>query len=362
MEDIKPLKSWKMVKDTPIAIAGPCSAETEEQLYATCKAIKEQIDITMLRAGIWKPRTRPNSFEGVGEVGLQWFSNIKKELDMPITTEVATPQHVELALKYGVDVLWIGARTTVNPFAVQDIADALKGVDIPVIVKNPINPDLALWLGAIERIYNSGVRHIAALHRGFSSFEKTKYRNLPMWQIPIGLKSKAPSIPMLCDPSHIAGTRELIQPVSQKALDLNFDGLMIETHVTPDEAWSDAKQQITPKRLKEVLDAIRIRQPESDDPMFNNKLDELRAQIDNVDREVLEALAARVALVEKIGEYKKENDVTAFQADRWIKVFQTRPEWGEALNLNKPFVEQLIKLMHDESIRIQTKVLNSETV
>lgn len=361
MEDIKPLKSWEMVRDTPIAIAGPCSAETEEQLYETCKAIKE-LDITMLRAGIWKPRTRPNSFEGVGEVGLKWFRDIKKELDMPITTEVATPQHVELALKYEVDVLWVGARTTVNPFAVQELADCLKGVDIPVIVKNPINPDLALWMGAIERIYNAGIRQIAALHRGFSSFEKTKYRNVPMWQIPLSLKSKMPSLPILCDPSHIGGTRESIQPISQKAIDLNYDGLMIETHCNPDEAWSDAKQQVTPKRLGEILDAIRIRKPVSDDPVFNTKLDDLRQQIDNVDREVLECLAARMSLVSQIGDYKKDNNVTAFQAERWIKVFQTRPEWGEQLNLNKPFVEQLLKLMHDESIRIQTKILNTETV
>jgi chorismate mutase len=361
MEDIKPLKSWEMVRDTPIAIAGPCSAETEEQLYATCKAIKE-LDITMLRAGIWKPRTRPNSFEGVGETGLKWFRDIKKELNMPITTEVATPQHVELALKYEVDVLWIGARTTVNPFGVQDIADALRGVDIPVIIKNPVNPDLALWLGAVERIYGAGIRRIAALHRGFSSFEKTRYRNLPMWQIPIALKSEVPSLPMLCDPSHIGGTRDLIQPISQKAIDLNYDGLMIETHISPDEAWSDAKQQVTPARLGEILNAIRIRKPASDDPVFNNKLDELRTKIDHVDREILESLASRMALVEKIGEYKKENNVTAFQAERWIKVFQTRPEWGEQLNLNKPFVEMLLKLIHDESIRIQTKVLNTETV
>lgn len=361
MNDIQSLKSWKVVRDTPIAIAGPCSAETEEQLLETCREIKK-LDITMLRAGIWKPRTRPNTFEGVGEEGLKWFQQVKKELDMPITTEVANPKHVELALKYDVDVLWIGARSTVNPFTIQEIADSLKGVDIPVIVKNPINPDLALWMGAIERFYFAGLRQIAALHRGFSSFEKTKYRNVPMWQIPISLKSKLPSLPVLCDPSHIAGNRELIQPISQKAIDLNYDGLMIETHYNPDEAWSDAKQQVTPERLGEILNAIKIRKPQSDDPVFNNQLDTLRQQIDNVDREILEALAARVHLVNKIGDYKKDNNVTAFQAERWIKVFQTRPEWGEALKLHKPFVESLLKLIHDESIRIQTKILNTETV
>ena len=361
MEDIQSLKSWKVVRDTPIAIAGPCSAETEEQLLETCRKIKE-LDITMLRAGIWKPRTRPGTFEGVGEEGLKWFQQVKKELDMPITTEVANPQHVELALKYDVDVLWIGARSTVNPFTVQEIADSLKGVDIPVIIKNPINPDLALWMGAIERIYNSGIRQIAALHRGFSSFEKTKYRNIPMWQIPISLKSKMPSLPLLCDPSHIGGTRDLIQPISQKALDLNYDGLMIETHYNPDEAWSDAKQQVTPERLGEILDSIQIRKPVSDDPMFNNQLEVLRSQIDNVDREIIECLAARMNLVGKIGDYKKDNNVTAFQAERWVKVFQTRPEWGEQLSLHKPFIEQLLKLIHDESIRVQTKILNTETV
>jgi chorismate mutase len=359
--DILPLKSWEMVRDTPIAIAGPCSAETEEQLFETCKAIKE-LDITMLRAGIWKPRTRPNSFEGIGEIGLEWFRNVKRELNMPITTEVATAQHVEMALKYDVDVLWIGARSTANPFTVQDIADVLKGVDIPVIVKNPVNPDLSLWLGAVERLYNSGLRRIAALHRGFSSHEKTKYRNQPMWQIAINLKSTVPNLPMLCDPSHIGGSRDLILPISQKAIDLNYDGLMIETHWKPDEAWSDASQQVTPARLGEILNTIKIRKPSSDDPIFNTQLEDLRDKIDRVDREILEALAARMGLVEKIGEYKKDNNVTAFQADRWIKVFQTRPQWGEQLHLHKPFVEMLLKLIHDESIRIQTKILNTETV
>ncbi|MFT5915663.1 MAG: chorismate mutase [Bacteroidia bacterium] len=361
MEDIQPLKSWKMVRETPIAIAGPCSAETEEQLLETCRQIKK-LDITMLRAGIWKPRTRPGTFEGVGEEGLKWFQQVKKELDMPITIEVANPQHVELALKYGVDVLWLGARSTVNPFTVQEIADSLKGVDIPVIIKNPINPDLALWMGAIERIYNAGITQIAALHRGFSSHQKTKYRNQPMWQIPISLKSKMPQLPLLCDPSHIGGTRDLILPVSQKAIDLNYDGLMIETHYNPEEAWSDASQQVTPERLGEILHNIKIRKPQSTDPLFNTKLEDLREKIDRVDKEILVALADRMRLVEQIGDYKKENDVTAFQAERWIQVFQTRPEWGEKLLLHKPFVENILKLIHDESIRAQTKILSSDTV
>lgn len=362
MEDILPLKSWSMVRETPIAIAGPCSAETEEQLYNTCKAIQEQIQITMLRAGIWKPRTRPGSFEGVGEIGLQWFANVKKELGMPITVEVATPQHVELALKYGVDVLWIGARSTVNPFTVQDIADALKGVDVPVMIKNPINPDISLWLGAIERIYNSGIRKIAAIHRGFSSHEKSKYRNEPMWNIAIGLKSSLPHISMICDPSHIGGTRDLIFPISQKAIDLNYDGLMIETHIDPDRALSDAKQQVTPARLREILDQVTIRQATSDDVEFNSHLNDLRAKIDRVDREILELIGQRTKYVEQIGEYKKENNVTVFQADRWIHIFQERPKLAAELGIDRTFIEQLFKLVHDESIRIQTKIMNTETV
>ncbi len=361
MQDIVGLKEWSMVRDTPIAIAGPCSAESEEQLMATCKAIKEEIDITMLRAGIWKPRTRPGTFEGVGEIGLSWFKTVKDELGMPITTEVANAQHVELALKYDVDVLWIGARSTVNPFTVQEIADALKGVDIPVIIKNPINPDLPLWIGAIERIYNSGIRHIAALHRGFSASGESKYRNDPMWQIALNLKSELPNLPLLCDPSHIGGTRDLIYEISQKAIDLDYDGLMIETHIDPSKALSDAKQQVTPKRLAEILNEVKIRKSKSDDVEFNNHLDELRLKIDRVDREILEALASRMKYVEQIGEYKKENNVTVFQAQRWIQVFQTRPQLAKELGLGKNFIEQLFKLVHDESIRIQTVIMNSET-
>ncbi len=361
MEDILPLKEWEIVtKGTPIAIAGPCSAETEEQLLGTCREISQHIDVTMFRAGIWKPRTRPGSFEGIGEEGLKWIKTAKEELKKPFTVEVANAQHVELALKYGVDVLWIGARSTVNPFTVQEIADALQGVNVPVIIKNPINPDLALWIGAIERIYNAGIRQIAALHRGFSSHEKSKYRNLPMWQMPISLKSQLPNLAMLCDPSHIGGTRDLIFPISQKAIDLNYDGLMIETHHNPDEAWSDAKQQVTPARLAEILNSVKIRSTSSDDEEFNNHLTQLREKIDRVDKELLEILATRMGYVEQIGEYKRENNVTAFQASRWIDVFQSRPEWAKQLGLNRHFTEHLFKLIHDESIRHQTHILNSE--
>jgi len=309
-------------KRKPVVIAGPCSAETEEQLYETCKQIlaNNAGDVDIFRAGIWKPRTRPNSFEGVGEIGLKWFSEVKKQLGITIATEVATPQHVELALKYGVDILWIGARSTVNPFTVQDIADVLKGVDIPVIIKNPINPDVALWLGAIERISNAGVTKIAAMHRGFSTFEKTKYRNSPMWQLAIELKSKLPELPIFFDPSHVGGKRELIEPLSQKALDLNYDGLMIESHITPDTAWSDAEQQVTPLRLGEILDAIKIRSTSIDDQDFLTHLEELRIKIDRVDKEMIEMLANRMKLVEQIGDYKKANGVAVFQFERWIQV------------------------------------------
>jgi len=359
MKDIKPLNEWNVIKDVPIAIAGPCSAETEEQLYITCKAIKK-LDISMLRAGIWKPRTRPGTFEGVGEVGLRWMRDVKKDLQMPATVEVANAKHVELALKYEMDVLWIGARSTVNPFTVQEIADALQGVDIPVMVKNPINPDLALWKGAIERIYTAGIKRIAAIHRGFSSFEKTKYRNVPMWQLAIALKTEMPNVSMICDPSHIAGTRDLIQPISQKAIDLNYHGLMIETHFDPDNALSDAKQQITPHRLGEILDSIKIRQVASENQAFNSILETMRNQIDQVDREILEAIATRQSLVEKLGEYKKENNVTVFQANRWIELFKARGEWGAQMNLSKEFVGQIFKLVHDESIRVQSKIMNTD--
>ena len=356
-----PLAQWKAIRDIPVCIGGPCSAETEEQVFETCRRLKEEVDLHIVRAGIWKPRTRPGSFEGVGEKGLPWLKRVKDELGLKIATEVATPQHVELALKYEVDVLWIGARSTVNPFTVQEIADALQGVDdAEVIVKNPVNPDLGLWVGGIERIYRAGVHKIAALHRGFSAYEKGKYRNPPMWQIPIALKSKLPDIPLFCDPSHIGGARDMIYPVSQKAIDLNYDGLMVETHIDPDSAWSDAQQQVTPTVLKTILDAIRIPKPTSDDPMFNSKLVHLREKIDQVDHELIDALAARQRLVEQIGDYKKEQNISVFQVERWLQVFQQRPEWGSQQGMRAEFVELLYKLIHDESIRAQTAIMEDQ--
>ncbi|MDX2302879.1 MAG: bifunctional 3-deoxy-7-phosphoheptulonate synthase/chorismate mutase type II [Microscillaceae bacterium] len=360
---INPLNNWVNFKQKPLIIAGPCSAESEEQLMETCRQLLDS-KVDVFRAGIWKPRTRPNSFEGYGEKALPWVKTVKDELKVPFTIEVASPYHIEQALKYGIDILWIGARTTVNPFNVQEIADALKGVDIPVMIKNPINPDLHLWIGAIERIYNAGIRNIAAIHRGFSTLQNTKYRNIPTWQIPIELKTHLPEIPIICDPSHIAGRRDLLMEIAQKALDLNYDGLMIESHIDPDNALSDAQQQVTPHRLKEMLSELKIRivRDQNEDLEFINHLDELRDQIDNVDRELIEILKRRMALVEKACEYKRENNVTIFQVDRWNEIFRTRSEWAKKMSLNKDFITEVYKLIHIESIRTQTEVMTIQDI
>lgn len=361
MNDILNMKDWEIFADRkfPVVIAGPCSAETEEQILRVAQSLKN-IDISMLRAGVWKPRTRPGTFEGVGEKGFQWLKEAKEKFEIPITVEVATAKHVDLALKYGVDILWIGARTTVNPFSVQEIADALKGVDIPVMVKNPINPDFSLWKGAIERLYMVGLNKIAAIHRGFASFEKTKYRNIPIWQIPISLKSEFPNISIVCDPSHIGGARDLIKPVSQRAIDYNYDGLMIETHPNPDKAWSDAKQQIDPETLNTLLGELTLKQTNTDNVIFKTQLQRLRKQIDLIDNEIIDALAARFKLVNQIGEYKRENKITAFQSDRWIDIFQNRIKAAQDLHIAKPFSEQLFKLIHDHSLMIQSKIIDQE--
>ena len=362
--EFAPLSSWFPnnpqwnTDKKPLFIAGPCSAETPEQLMETCQDIAKDDRVQVLRAGIWKPRTRPGSFEGVGKIGLEWLLDVKKETGKLITTEVAKPEHVEEALKHEVDILWIGARSVVNPFTMQEIADSLKGIDVPVIVKNPINPDVALWMGGIERIYQAGINKMAALHRGFSSYGNTKYRNEPMWQLAIEIKSKLPSLPLLCDPSHIGGKRELIYPLSQKALDLNYEGVMIETHRSPDEAWSDASQQVTPQRLAEILDKLVIRTGSLEtlkQAGLSDKLQDLRNQIDKIDREVVENFVARLELVKQIGDYKRENNLPVFQLDRWQKVFESRPEWAETMDINPDFVSAVFKLIHDESIRIQTE-------
>ncbi len=354
-----PLSAWASNEKKPLIISGPCSAETEEQLVNTALALKK-LNVHAIRAGIWKPRTRPNSFEGNGTIALPWIKSVKEATGLPFATEVATPQHIEEALKYGADILWIGARSTVNPFTVQDMADALKGVDIPVLIKNPINPELALWIGAIERIYNAGVRNIAAIHRGFSTQRKTKFRNEPLWGIAIELKTVFPDLPIICDPSHITGKRTAIYEVSQKALDLNYDGLMIEAHLDPDNAWSDAAQQVTPAALEQIISALKIRQATSQDAMFINHLEEMRHQMDDIDRDLLEVLAQRMTMVQKAGEYKREHNVAIFQQDRWAEIFKSRPEWAEKMNVNKDFVADLFKLIHTESIRIQTEITERE--
>lgn len=359
--NIESLESWSGVKNRPMIISGPCSAETEEQLMAAAHALKDK-HIDVLRAGIWKPRTRPGSFEGIGEEGLAWMQRAKQETGLKIGTEVANPQHVELALKYGVDVLWIGARTTVNPFSMQEVADALQGVDVPVLVKNPINPDTGLWVGGIERIARAGITKIAAIHRGVSTYEKLRYRNKPMWQMAIELKRLIPNIPIINDPSHIAGKRDLIYEVSQRAMDLGLDGLMIESHCDPDNAWSDASQQVTPQVLGEILAKLKIRSNSSDNVEFNHSLDDLRDQIDAFDKELIEALAQRFKVVEKIGEYKRDNNVTTLQMNRWDALLADRAAQGVKQNLDADFVKSIFQLVHKESVKKQSDIMNNENV
>jgi chorismate mutase len=358
--NVNPIENWAKTNHKPLIIAGPCSAETPEQLMSTARLLKDLGKVDVLRAGIWKPRTRPNAFEGAGEEGLKWLADVKKELGIMIGTEVANPQHIELALKYGVDVLWVGARTTVSPFAVQEMADAMQGVtDKAILIKNPTHPELGLWIGAFERFYRAGVRNLAAIHRGFSTIDKTKFRNVPTWSIPIELKRIAPQIPIICDPSHIGGKRDLIFEISQKAMDLGFDGLMIETHIDPDKAWSDADQQVTPSRLGDILADLKIREQSSTDRDFNDHLEDLREKIDNIDRELVETLATRMAVVEKIGEYKRDNNVTTLQVKRWDEIMKNRSELARKLGINEEFVVDVFKLVHEESIRRQTEIMKA---
>ena len=357
--DVLPLSSWIDTAGKPLIIAGPCSAETEEQVSETVSRIAKEGYAHVIRAGVWKPRTRPGSFEGMGEAALPWLVEAKKQTGLPIAIEVATPQHIELALKYGIDILWIGARTTVNPFNVQDLADALKGVDVPVLIKNPVNPDLALWVGAFERIAGAGIKKMAAIHRGFSNALETKFRNSPMWQMAVELKTLFPQLPIIGDPSHMAGKRAYLYEIAQRALDLNYDGLIIESHRNPDEAWSDASQQLTPEALGDMLRSLEIRKPSYGED-FQTQLEQMRQKIDNIDRELLEVLAARMAVVEKLGEYKRENNVAVLQLDRWKELHNNRAELGKKLNLYPELVEELFKLVHMESIRKQTEVMNSQ--
>ena len=345
--------------ERPFVIAGPCSAETEGQVMATAKALAEQ-NIDLYRAGIWRPRTRPGSFEGVGKEGLGWLKRVKEETGLKVTTEVAKAEHVYEALKYGIDVLWIGARTTVYPFSVQEVADAVSGMDIPVLIKNPINPDLPLWMGAIERIYKAGIRKIGVIHRGFSFHGDTKFRNVPRWQIAIELKRNFPDLMMICDNSHICGRRDLLQEVAQEAMNLNYDGIMTEVHPRPDEAWSDAKQQITPDTFKNLVDSLVLREETTDDIEYLTHIDDLRQRIDELDDELLKLLGSRMQVAEKIGEYKKRNNIAILQTSRWNEILDQMMIKATTQGLSKDFVDTLLRAIHQESIDRQEQVMNRQ--
>lgn len=340
----------------PLVIAGPCSAETEEQVMKIAHELKNT-DVTIFRAGIWKPRTRPGTFEGTGAKALPWLQRVKKETGLLTAVEIANAQHAKIALEFDIDILWLGARTTVNPFAVQEIAEAIQGTEKIVLVKNPINPDLELWMGAIERLFKMGVKNLGAIHRGFSSFRKSKYRNIPSWQIPIDLKAKFPTLPIINDPSHICGNREGIFDVSQTALDLKFNGLMIETHCNPDEAWSDAKQQIKPARLIEIMDELKVRKDRFVKEESISKLNALRKEINAKDDQLLETLSERMLLVENIGKAKKESNVAVLQNSRWQEILHKVIDKGEEQGLSKNFIEKIFKAIHQESIAHQEKII-----
>lgn len=359
MKNSKELRTWldDFKLSHPLIIAGPCSAETEEQVLKIAHELKDS-DVSIYRAGIWKPRTRPGSFEGVGAVGLKWLQKAKAETGLLMATEVANVAHVQQALEHDIDVLWIGARTTVNPFAVQEIADALKNTDKIVLVKNPVNPDLALWLGGIERLYNAGIKKLGVIHRGFSTYEKTKYRNIPEWQLAIELQNRFPDLPIICDPSHITGKREMIQEVSQQALDLNYDGLIIETHNDPDNAWSDAEQQVTPEKLKEIFKNLKVRKETEDGSDYNQRLDRLRLDIDEYDVKILEILGKRMKVADKIGALKKEKNVAVLQNKRWNEILGKMILEGEEKGLSEEFILKIFKAIHQESISHQEKIIN----
>jgi len=351
--DIEPINLPGVEMKRPFVIAGPCSAETEEQVMNTARQLAEKGQ-KIFRAGIWKPRTKPGGFEGVGVEGLQWLKEVKKETGMYVGTEVANAKHVFESLKAGIDILWIGARTSANPFAVQEIADALKGVDIPVFVKNPVNPDLELWIGALERINNAGIKQLGAIHRGFSTYDKKIYRNSPQWHIPIELRRRIPNLPLLCDPSHIGGKRELIAPISQQAMDLNFDGLIIESHCNPDSAWSDAAQQITPEVLDYILNLLVIRK----ETQSTENLSELRKQIDECDDNVIEILAKRMRICREIGVYKKEHAITILQSARYREIIEKRGMQGAQCDMDSEFIEKVFEAIHAESVREQMEIVN----
>lgn len=357
MENDKTLRRWlDELHAHPLVIAGPCSAETEEQVLSVARALKDS-QVSIFRAGIWKPRTRPGGFEGVGAIGLKWLQKAKEETGLLMAVEVANATHVKLAMEHGIDVFWIGARTTVNPFTVQEIADALARTDKIVLVKNPVNPDLALWLGGVERLYNAGIRKLGVVHRGFSTYDKTKYRNIPEWQIAIELQSRFPDLPLICDPSHITGRRDMIQQVAQQALDLNYDGLMIETHPNPDKAWSDAAQQVTPDALKEILGNLVVRKAIDLTDSFQKQLGKLRLQIDELDGKIIDILGKRMKIVDEIGTLKQQHNVAILQTERWQQILETMTAEGQNRNLSEEFILRLFKAIHQESIAHQQNEL-----
>ncbi|TWO33385.1 3-deoxy-7-phosphoheptulonate synthase [Seonamhaeicola sediminis] len=359
MENKKEMRAWldDMKLNHPLVIAGPCSAETEEQVLKIAHELKDT-DVNYFRAGIWKPRTRPGMFEGVGALGLKWLQKVKAETGMKVCTEVANAAHVKLALEHDIDMLWIGARSTVSPFIMQEIADALEGTEKPVLIKNPVNPDLALWLGGIERIYSSGVKNIGAIHRGFSTYEKTKFRNNPEWQMAIEFQNKFPDIPLINDPSHITGKRDMVFDISQIALDLNFDGLMIETHHDPENAWSDASQQVTPNMLIQMMRDLKVKKEADPEAEYNSKLGNLRAQIDVIDNQIIDMLGKRMQASDGIGKLKKEKNVAVLQSKRWNEILGRMVLEGQDHGLSEEFILKMFKAIHQESINHQEKIIN----
>ncbi|MEM9075686.1 MAG: bifunctional 3-deoxy-7-phosphoheptulonate synthase/chorismate mutase type II [Bacteroidota bacterium] len=360
MENSKEMRKWldDMALPHPLVIAGPCSAETEEQVLKIAHELKDS-DVNYYRAGIWKPRTRPGNFEGVGAIGLKWLQKVKEETGLKTATEVANRNHVDLALEHDIDMLWIGARSTVSPFIVQEIADALEGTDKVVLIKNPVNPDLSLWLGAVERLYSANIKKLGVIHRGFSSYEKTKYRNIPEWQLAIELQTRFPDLPLINDPSHITGKRDMVFDVSQTALDLNFDGLMIETHFDPDNAWSDAAQQVTPDTLKQMFIDLKMRKETDLEAEYNNKLSNLRAQIDVIDNQLIDTLGKRMKISDEIGKLKKQKNVAVLQTNRWNAILGNMILEGEERGLSEEFVLRMFKAIHQESINHQEKIINA---
>ena len=359
MKNTKELRTWldDLSIDHPLVVAGPCSAETEDQVLKIAHKLKDS-DVNYFRAGIWKPRTRPGNFEGVGALGLKWLQKVKAETGMKTATEVANAAHVKLALEHDIDLLWIGARSTVSPFIVQEIADALEGTDKIVLVKNPVNPDLALWLGGIERLYSANIKNLGVIHRGFSTYEKTRYRNNPEWQIAIELQNRFPDLPLICDPSHITGKRDMIFEVSQTALDLNFNGLMIETHTNPDKAWSDAAQQVTPDSLIKLMEDLKIRKATDTEADYRNALNTLRTQIDVIDHQLIDILGKRMKIADAIGELKKDKNVAVLQSKRWNEILGKMILEGEQNKLSEEFILRVFKAIHQESINHQEKIMN----